>query len=261
MIGGVKGLKAGRCIRSMGAILFDLGETLIYLDPEDKRRVENGRFEMVQGYLADRGVRFTVDVLRDVYRGSVEALSDDPEREVHIQSILAEMLRRLSVDGSSIDLGELEKVFYRREVEAWKLFPDAIPCLEYALEAGFKLGLVSNARSDWAVRAILKRLGLEGYFEAAVTSAQVGWRKPSPEPFIKALEILRETPGRAAFIGDTFSADIVGAEKIGLKTIFLNRRGEPTPVVQGVTPDYVVRDLREGVEVLRVLSRSIRAHG
>jgi hypothetical protein len=28
----------------MGAILFDLGETLIYLDPEDKRRVENGRF-------------------------------------------------------------------------------------------------------------------------------------------------------------------------------------------------------------------------
>ncbi|MEM2123419.1 MAG: HAD family hydrolase [Candidatus Bathyarchaeia archaeon] len=241
----------------MDAVLFDLGETLIHLDPEDKKRIENGRLEMVQGYLSARGLRFTVDVLREVYYRSVEALSDESEREAHIQSIFAEMLRRLLVNGSPIDLRELERVFYQGEVEAWKLFPDAIPCLDHALKAGFKLGLVSNARSDWAVREVLERLGLNKYFGAAVTSAQVGWRKPNPEPFMKALEILGEVPEHAAFIGDTFSADIVGAKEVGMKAVFLNRNDDPTPMVHGVAPDYTIKDLREGIDVIRILSQNI----
>ncbi|MEM3608367.1 MAG: HAD family hydrolase [Candidatus Bathyarchaeia archaeon] len=245
----------------MGAILFDLGETLIHLDQGDKRRVEEDRFEAVQRYLSNKGYRLTADILRKAYSRSIEALSDDPEEEVHIQSIFAEVLNGLQVDVASVELGELERVFYQGEVEAWMLFPDAIPCLEYALKAGFKLGLVSNARSDWAVREILKRLGLDRYFEAVVTSAQVGLRKPAPEPFIKALEILGEVPGGAAFIGDTFSADIVGAKRIGMRAIYLNRGYDPTPMDCGVTPDYIVRDLMGAVEVIRILSQIIKARG
>ncbi|MGC8960822.1 MAG: HAD family hydrolase [Candidatus Bathyarchaeia archaeon] len=180
---------------------------------------------------------------------------------MHIQSIFAEVIKRLRVDASSIDLGELEVVFYQGEVEAWTLFPDAVPCLEYALSAGFKLGLVSNARSDWAVKEILKRLRLDRYFGVVVTSAQVGLRKPAPEPFVKALEALNEEPGEAAFIGDTFSADIVGAKRIGMRAIYLNRNDDPKSMDCGITPDYTVRDLVEGIEVIRVLSRIIKARG
>lgn len=242
----------------VNTILFDLGETLIHIDPKDKAPIEEARFKMVQNYLLERGYNFTVSSLRGAYARSVEALTSDPEEEVHIQRILAEMLERLSINGDLIDLIELEKVFYQAEIEAWTLFPDAIPCLEYALEAGFELGLISNARSDWAVRSILERLKLDKYFRAVVTSAQVGWRKPRPEPFFEALRILKKTPRQAAFVGDTFSADIIGAKKIGMKAIYLNRNNDPIPTGNGVIPDYVIRNLREGIEVIKIFSERIR---
>ena len=241
--------------RLVNAILFDLGETLIHIDPGEKDSVEEARFKMVRSYLLDRGYDFTVNILRDTYTRSIEVLTGDPEEEVHIQRIIVEMLNRLSINRGPIDPIELEKVFYQVEVETWKPFPDAIPCLEYALEAGFKLGLISNARSDWAVRSILKRLGLDKYFRAVVTSAQVGWRKPRPEPFSEALRILKESPQRAAFIGDTFSADIVGAKRIGMKAIYLNRNDDPIATSDDITPDYIIKDLREGVRIIKILSK------
>ncbi len=157
------------------------------------------------------------------------------------------------MDNSLVNFEKLEKIFYRVEVEAWTVFSDAIPCLEWAQKAGFKLGLVSNARSDWAVREVLNRLRLNKHFKVAVTSAQVGWRKPRPEPFLEALKYFEEKPQHAAFIGDTFSTDIVGAKRLGMKTIYLNRNGNPIPSIEDIVPDFTIKDFLEAVKVAKNL--------
>ncbi len=229
----------------MDALLFDLGETLIHIDPLYKNIIEESRFKTVQVYLSHFGFNFNSNYIRSTYEEIIESTLDTPEEEVHILQIFIKMLEKLSIDYSLFNLEELEKIFYSVELEAWTLFPDTITCLDKALKSNFKLGVISNARSDWSVREVLRRFNLNKYFEVVVSSAQVGWRKPRPEPFLKALKKLKVNPKLAIFIGDTFSTDILGAKRLGMKAIYLNRDNNQIPVIENIIPDYTVKDLLE----------------
>ena len=66
----------------------------------------------------------------------------------------------------------------------------------------------------------LASLGMVNYFDVVVTYDDTGKRKPAPEPFQKALELLEVEPGEAVMIGDWAERDIVGAKEIGMYTVF-----------------------------------------
>jgi HAD superfamily hydrolase (TIGR01509 family) len=54
---------------------------------------------------------------------------------------------------------------------------------------GLKMGVASNSRSDY-VHAVLKTIGLNGYFKCVVTSDQVARGKPAPDVYEVAAERL-----------------------------------------------------------------------
>jgi FMN phosphatase YigB (HAD superfamily) len=81
------------------------------------------------------------------------------------------------------------------------------------------LGLLSNARNDWAVREIVEHLGITRFFDAILTSAAVGIRKPRPEPFRQMLELLGVRASDTVMIGNSMEADVAGAKPLGIKTI------------------------------------------
>jgi len=78
--------------------------------------------------------------------------------------------------------------------------------------------------------------------DTVVTSEEVGFAKPEGRIFLEALCRLQGTPAAAVFIGDSWSADIVGAFRCGMATLWLNRygRGCPDPSItveiQGFEP-------------------------
>ena len=72
-------------------------------------------------------------------------------------------------------------------------------------------------------------LGLGGFFDEIITSARVGFEKPRIELFQYALRNLRGT-SRAWMIGDSYSADIRGAEAAGLPAILV-RKAHPKAAV------------------------------
>ena len=49
-------------------------------------------------------------------------------------------------------------------------------------------------------------------------SSEVGWRKPHPAIFERALEALDVAPERAIFVGDKLSTDVAGASALGMTT-------------------------------------------
>ncbi len=54
--------------------------------------------------------------------------------------------------------------------------------------------------------------------DIAVFSSEVGWRKPHPAIFERALDALGVEPARTLFVGDTLATDVAGAAALGLHT-------------------------------------------
>ncbi len=89
--------------------------------------------------------------------------------------------------------------------------------------AGFRLGVISN--SDGSVAETLVTAGLGGRFEIIVDSGVVGVEKPDPKIFRMALERAATEPDRVAFIGDSYTADYLGANAAGWHGVLLDPLG------------------------------------
>jgi len=91
---------------------------------------------------------------------------------------------------------------------------------------------------------------LSKFFDVIVISGDVGWRKPSPKIFEKALEELHVSDSEAVFVGDAPFHDIAGARHVGMKTVLLRRLGEKETADTG-NPDKIISGLEELLTILQ----------
>jgi len=204
-----------------GAI-FDLGGTLIHLTVSWEQ-VREWRIKAIYEALQDRGVTLDFNELKREYMTLHDEESDYAARtleEIEIETTFANLFDRLGLEAKQRPaMADLVKTSFAFEVNSWVLFPGVQVMLQQVRDLGLKMGLLSNARSDWAVREIVEQLGLTKYFDAILTSAAVGHRKPRPEPFQQMLESLGLDGSEAVMIGNSMEADVAGARPFGMKTV------------------------------------------
>ena len=143
-------------------------------------------------------------------------------------------------------------VSYRRAREATLLvYPNVNKTLIELIKMGIQLSVVSDAPSREAWMR-LYYLNLHHVFDPVLTFDDTGVRKPSPKPFEMALEIMKSTPDEVLMIGDWPERDVVGAKKIGIKTIFA-RYGDTFGTVDSGA-DWDVNDIYELVDIVKELN-------
>ncbi len=133
------------------------------------------------------------------------------------------------------------KKVLRSPLEAWVPCPNTIPVLERLKSAGYRMGVISNW--DKSARSILKKHGIDRFFEVIVISSEVGYEKPSPEIFRIALEKAGVSPGESLYVGDNYYDDAVGAGKAGIETVILNRFGRKG--IEEITDCTILNDISE----------------
>ena len=111
-------------------------------------------------------------------------------------------------------------IFFQDFIDTLELREGSNKLLKQA-HSQFKVGLISNFTYAPVIYKSLRKLGIDGYFNATLVSEAVGWRKPSSQIFHAALEKLQVNADQAVFIGDSPMEDIKGASDIGMKTIFV----------------------------------------
>jgi len=142
---------------------------------------------------------------------------------------------------------------YRRGREGTLVaYPHVQMALLRLVRMGLKLGVVSDAPTLQAWMR-LGSLGVDGYFDAVVTLDDTGRRKPAPEPFQKAMELLKVEPREAVMVGDWAERDIVGAKTIGMHTVFA-RYGD-TFGTQRSGADFEIADILELIPVIERLNK------
>jgi putative hydrolase of the HAD superfamily len=92
---------------------------------------------------------------------------------------------------------------------------------------GATVVVVSN--HVWRLNEIVEELGLGAYVDHVVNSARVGYRKPHPAIYRAALDRSGVPAEETVMVGDSVNHDVRGAERAGLRGVFLDRSGAATP--------------------------------
>jgi HAD superfamily hydrolase (TIGR01549 family) len=118
-------------------------------------------------------------------------------------------------------------------------------------QKGFWLALVSNMMLPGKLlKAKLQEAHVLAYFDTITISSDVGFIKPHSEIFRRPLRESTLRRDEVVFVGDTYQQDIIGAKRVGLKTVWLNTRHEPRTMAQDDPPNYEIETLSELVEKL-----------
>ena len=143
-------------------------------------------------------------------------------------------------------------VAYRRAREAnLLLYPNVNHTLVELIKMSVKLAVVSDAPSREAWMRIYY-LNLHHHFDVVLTFDDTNARKPSPIPFEMALSQLNIDPEEALMVGDWPERDVVGANKLGIRTIFA-RYGDSFGTVDSGA-DWDINDVYEVVGIVNELN-------
>jgi YjjG family noncanonical pyrimidine nucleotidase len=97
-----------------------------------------------------------------------------------------------------------------------------------AVRSQAAIGIVSNNLLD-EQEDKLRHCGLDRYVDVLVVSEETGFSKPDPRIFAIALERLGVTADATVMIGDSWTADVVGARAAGIRAIWFNPAMQPRP--------------------------------
>lgn len=124
------------------------------------------------------------------------------------------------------------------------LFPHAIEIIGYLQRKNYVLHLITNGFEDvqWGK---LRNSGIDGYFQQVVTSERAMALKPHKEIFEYALQHAKADINESIMLGDNLDADIGGAMRFGMDTVFVNHIGETTDI----KPTYTITHLKELEEI------------
>lgn len=199
------------------AVLFDLGNTLIHIDP----------YKTFQKILKTHGITRTIKEIKEAFAKAAKEFDIKKQsrlsaHEVYTQSNIR-ILKHLNITDSDRLQALAEEIDIKWfNVSKIHLYPDVKPTLTKLKKKGLKLGLITDGyKSD--LEQILPKTGLQKFFDVCVCADTTGKRKPDPQVFEYALSRLKIKPSEAVFVGDRLDADYVGAEKAGVTPILICR--------------------------------------
>ena len=100
------------------------------------------------------------------------------------------------------------------------LFPNTHQILS-KLKTNYNLHIITNGFKE-VQHTKLDKSNLKQYFDIVVCSEETGKKKPHRDVFNLALQKANATPQESLMIGDNLEADIIGAQKVKMKTIWFN---------------------------------------
>lgn len=98
--------------------------------------------------------------------------------------------------------------------------------LQELRDGGKHVYLLSNAQTDFT-RPEIEMLGLDRYFDGIFISSEQGCKKPSVVFFERLLRKYALKPQESIMIGNDESADIAGACKVGMDSLYIHTAISP----------------------------------
>ncbi len=240
------------------AVLFDMGGTLeeVYYDDPLRLQAAHDFRDLLLQHDLDLGL--SVPDLYKVLKAGMKRYQEwrlQTEQDFAPERIWSEFVfvnQNLPCEKLA-SIGEELAFHWDQHFSKRLLRPEAPTLLEILRQRGLRLGVISNITSRQFVPHQLTKYGIASYFDAVVTSAGFGWRKPNPCIFLEAARLLGVPPSSCVYVGDTVSRDVIGARRAGYGMVvqiksFLTTQSDNAGDIE--PPDAIVQDLMEVVNLV-----------
>ena len=230
--------------------IFDLYGTLIDIWTDENQEELWDGISLLLGDGEDKGQTVREEYLafcRDAYKGE--------GHELDLLSVFEKMLEKRNVDISVA--ASLAFEFRRLSMVRLKTF-DGVENMLKELKKQGRVYLVSNAQSCFTIDE-LKTTGLYDLFDGILISSDVGVKKPFPDIFRLAFEKFGITPEESIYIGNDMRDDILGASRVGMKTMYIETpQSGSYPDLDLPEPTYTVKNHLEMKMLLLSLDKSFK---
>ena len=200
----------------MDNIMFDLYGTLIDINTDESKDVfwesfcENTKKYKVYDYLD----------LKAKYLLKCEELHKLKE-EIELLDVFKYLF-----ECDEIVAKEIALIFRKLSTKYIKKYRGVDKLLMYLKEKGCKIYLLSNAQASFTIPEMLD-LDLVKYFDGIAISSDYGVKKPNKDFYLKAMESYGITSENTWMVGNDYECDIYPANKLGLKTIYIESNLSP----------------------------------
>lgn len=122
--------------------------------------------------------------------------------------------------------------------------------LDYCKSNDIFIAILTNGRPEPQYAKVVA-LGLHKWFddEHIFISGGIGYQKPDPQAFKYVENAFALNPEETWYVGDTYEADVVGANTAGWHTIWFNHRNRGCP--EKNRADITIKSIEELKEVIR----------
>lgn len=151
--------------------------------------------------------------------------------EVTATRILSEVLacweRKVDPDNHVSDevVARAEAAFFGFFQQHYAVYDDTLPALRGLQMRGLKIGLLTDVPYGMSRRFVEQDLApITSCIDVALTSVDVGHRKPAPQGFVALSAALRISADRMLYVGNE-PKDIQGANAAGMVSVLLVREG------------------------------------
>ena len=179
------------------------------------------------------------DSQRSAYLPIIERQGEEAFRKKLIQDLLAEQQINTVTDTLANDLLE---VFESERIDAFDFYPGIADFLD-RIRDKLTLVVITNG-PEFSQLPKIAAVNLEHYVDHIIVGGQESEQKPARSIFEKALQLANCQAEEAIHIGDSFSADIVGASNSNIKTIWVRHEQKPD-AVSAIRACYTVDHPRE----------------
>ncbi len=207
------------------AILFDLDSTLTHTGEYAFKACE---------WLLSKTVKDTSDIRESYFKSLFSNYRVEIEGIVNgapyitptecVKNALRKSLEDVGLEVINSLLDEVTDMFRRLHLELSKPMPGTESLLQRLSANGIKMGVITNSFVG-DVKTILGGFDLTKFFAVLVDPGDMKAFKPMPEIFEYTMRELEVSKNEVLFVGDEYYADIVGAARARIPSVWVNIRG------------------------------------
>jgi len=197
-------------------ITFDLDNTLWHADPV-LIRAEQHLYDWLKTNCPELTDKYSKESMRQ-FKADVANANPGLKHKVSALRLEAIKLSLLAVgydeNSAMLQAQRAFEIFHRARQQV-TFFDHTLHVLN-ELKKYYRLAALTNGNAD------VSTLGLDRYFEFSLSAESVGKQKPAPDMFMMALDHANVAAEEVIHIGDHPEHDIMGANKVGFHTIWVN---------------------------------------
>jgi 5'-nucleotidase len=236
----------GEKMKKFSLLLFDLDDTLL----DNSSWFDDGLIQCLAKHpltneldaatfleILKRPPRYLIDKL---ISGEYNPLEFKRARWKYILELF-----NLTTDIEALD--QLDTLFYKTSMD-FITVNKPLSSLVNDLSKYYEMGIVTNGLYDPQQKLINMGLGEVFSNDKVFHAEKLGYRKPDPRIYYKALDYFNKKPSETLFIGDSWTHDVIAPMENGIEAIWVNFRNLLPPTSH--TPYAIVSDVTEIRDIL-----------